>query len=69
MVFRFANWDFLFLVVSCSFWNCFFIFRDDKMTIKKGDKITIEYVGTLDDGTIFDQSEDHDELLTSVIGA
>jgi len=39
------------------------------MTIKKGDQITIEYVGTLDDGTIFDQSKNHDELLTFEVGA
>ncbi len=39
------------------------------MNVKKGDKITIEYVGTLDDGTIFDQSEGHDELLTFEVGA
>ncbi|UCG01938.1 MAG: peptidylprolyl isomerase [Candidatus Heimdallarchaeota archaeon] len=38
------------------------------MSIKKGDKITIEYIGTLDDGTIFDQSENHDELLTFEVG-
>ena len=45
------------------------IFRDDKMSVKKGDQITIEYIGTLDDGTIFDQSENHDELLTFEVGA
>lgn len=39
------------------------------MSIKKGDQITIEYVGTLDDGTIFDQSENHDELLTFEVGS
>ena len=39
------------------------------MSIKKGDKITIEYIGKLDDGTIFDQSENHDELLTFEVGS
>jgi FKBP-type peptidyl-prolyl cis-trans isomerase 2 len=39
------------------------------MSIKKGDKITIEYIGKLDDGTIFDQSENHDELLTFKVGS
>jgi FKBP-type peptidyl-prolyl cis-trans isomerase 2 len=38
------------------------------MSIKKGDKITIEYVGTLDDGTIFDQSDNHKEPLTFEVG-
>ena len=39
------------------------------MSIKKGDKISIEYIGTLDDGTIFDQSVDNDEPLTFEVGA
>ena len=39
------------------------------MSIKKGDKITIEYIGKLDNGTIFDQSENHDELLTYEVGS
>ncbi len=32
------------------------------MAIKKGDKVKIEYKGTLDDGTVFDSSEGRDPL-------
>ena len=33
------------------------------MTIKTGDKVKIEYTGTLDDGTIFDSWIDHGNHL------
>ena len=32
------------------------------MTVKKGDKIKVEYTGTLDDGTVFDTSEGKEPL-------
>lgn len=38
------------------------------MKIAKGDTIKIEYTGRLDDGTIFDSSEQHDELLEFTVG-
>ncbi len=31
--------------------------KGDKMAVKKGDKIKVEYEGKLDDGTVFDKSE------------
>lgn len=37
-------------------------------TAQKGDQVTVHYIGTLDNGRIFDQ-RDGDEPLTFVIGA
>ena len=37
--------------------------------MKKGDKVKIEYKGTLDDGTVFDASEKHGEPLEFEVGA
>ena len=39
------------------------------MPIKNGDKIKVEYEGTLDDGTVFDSSESHDGPLEFEVGA
>ena len=39
------------------------------MAIKQGDKVKIEYTGTLDDGTLFDSSANHEALLEIEIGA
>ncbi len=38
-------------------------------TIKKGDKVKVEYVGSLEDGTIFDSSKKHKTPLEFVVGA
>jgi FKBP-type peptidyl-prolyl cis-trans isomerase len=38
------------------------------MVVKKGDKVKVEYEGTLNDGTVFDSWENHDELLQFVVG-
>lgn len=39
------------------------------MAIKKGDKIKVEYEGTLEDGTLFDSSEKHGQPLEFEVGA
>ena len=36
---------------------------------KKGDKVKVEYEGKLEDGTVFDSSDKHDEPLEFVVGA
>jgi FKBP-type peptidyl-prolyl cis-trans isomerase 2 len=39
------------------------------MPIKKGDKIKVEYVGTLEDGTVFDSTETHGEPIEFEVGS
>ena len=39
------------------------------MTIKKGDKVKIEYTGTLENGDVFDSSEKHGQPLEFEVGA
>lgn len=38
-------------------------------TAQKGDKVKVEYVGTLEDGTIFDSTEKHEGPLEFIIGS
>ena len=37
--------------------------------VKKGDKIKVEYEGSLDDGTVFDSSDKHDAPLEFTAGS
>lgn len=39
------------------------------MAIKDGDTIKISYTGTLDDGSVFDSSENHDAPLEFTVGS
>ena len=36
--------------------------------VSKGSKIKVEYVGTLEDGTVFDSSEKHNSPLEFIVG-
>lgn len=41
---------------------------DSKGPAKKGDEVSLEYTGTLEDGTVFDSSEKHGVPLKFVLG-
>jgi len=38
-------------------------------TVQNGDKVKVEYVGKLEDGTIFDSSDKHDSPLEFTVGS
>lgn len=35
----------------------------------KGQRVSVNYIGTFDDGTVFDKSTDHDETFDFVVGS
>jgi len=37
--------------------------------VKKGDKVSIEYEGSLEDGTVFDNSKSHDKPFQFIVGS
>ncbi|MFZ1077110.1 MAG: peptidylprolyl isomerase [Nitrosotalea sp.] len=39
------------------------------MAVKTGNKVKVEYVGKLDDGSVFDSSEDHGKPLEFEVGS
>ena len=39
------------------------------MVVKQGDKVKVEYTGTLDDGSVFDASKNHGAPLEFEVGA
>ncbi|MGV7222287.1 MAG: FKBP-type peptidyl-prolyl cis-trans isomerase [Nitrospinales bacterium] len=41
---------------------------ESKGPAKKGDEVTLEYTGTLEDGTVFDASEKHGKPLSFTLG-
>jgi FKBP-type peptidyl-prolyl cis-trans isomerase 2 len=37
--------------------------------VKKGDTVKVEYIGSLEDGTVFDSSEKHEAPLEFIVGS
>jgi FKBP-type peptidyl-prolyl cis-trans isomerase 2 len=46
-----------------------FVLAGESEVVKKGDKVALDYTGTLKDGTEFDSSKNHDAPLSFTVGS
>jgi len=55
-------------VKKVEWWEYFFGCEFFLTIVKKGDTVKVEYTGKLEDGTVIDSSDQHDELLEFTVG-
>jgi len=56
-------------LISVLSFSAQWVLAGEPETVKKGDKVTIDYTGSLKDGTVFDSSKNHNTPLTFVVGS